>query len=175
MASVEKMNLSLPILQRKHIIQFETTLSLEEFSDRIWQLVDFNHHSYRSTALITKDFYGDQLGPGKFGIRRKPCIPGLFDVFAGTGPYVEIEFKQGRVRLVISHGSYLPHLIVMVVLMGLTFGYVGEFLPELSVAELILFISIVLGFSAIIAYLLNGRYRSVIRMVKRKLIENLTE
>jgi len=163
----------MPILQRKHIIRFETSLSLEEFSMRIWQVVDFNYHNYKSTALITKDFFGDILSPGKFGIRRKPLIPGLLDVFTSIGPYIEIEFEQGKAIVSISKGSYIPQLIFVVVLLGVTFGYIRDFLPEFSFLEIILPILIGVGISFLLYYLAKDRNKSVIKMVERKLMERL--
>ena len=165
----------MPVLQQKQTIHIETSLSLEEVSERIVHLVDFDYHRYRSTALIAKDFFGDQLGPGKFGIRKRPVIPGLFDVFNGVGPYIEIEVQQGRVRIAISHGGYLPSLTVIVVLLGLAFGYAGNLLPGLSMLQLIFILLLAGGLSAVIMYLFTGRYRSVKRMVIRKLIETLSE
>jgi len=163
----------MPVLQQKHIIQFETSLTLEEFSGRILELVDFNHHKYISTALITKDFFGDKLSPGKFEIRRKPFIPGLFDVFTGMCPCIEIEFEHTKAIVTIRNGSYVPQLIFVLATVGSAVGYMSDFLAELSFLEIVLSILMVLGISCLIVYLFNGRYRSVIRMVERKLIEQL--
>ena len=140
---------------------------------RIRQLVDFNYHNYLSTALITKDFYGDMLSPEKFGIRKKPLIPGLLDVFTNIGPYIEIEVEQGQAIVSISGSSYIPQLIFAIVLAGLTFGYIRDFLPELSFLEIILPILIVVGISCLTFYLAKHRFRSVIKMVERKLIKQL--
>jgi len=113
------------------------------------------------------------LSPGKFKVRKKPIIPGLFDVFTGMGPYIEIEFMQGKAIVIIRHGSYIPQLIFVLVLVGLAFGYIRDFLSELSFLEIFLPLFIVFGISCLLLYLFNGRYRSVIRLVERKLIEDL--
>ena len=164
---------SMRTLRRKHIIQFTTSLSLEEFSLRIWQLVDFNYQNYKSTAQITKDFFGDVLSPGKFSIRKKPLVPGLLDVFTNIGPYIEIEVEQGKAKVSISDNSYIPQLIFVFILVGLTLGYIGDFLPELSFLEIVIPILIVFGISCLVFYLTKDRFKSVVKMVERKLIRQL--
>jgi len=165
----------MPSLRRKHIIHFKTSLSLEEFLLRIWQVVDFNYQDYNSTASITKDFYGLVLNPGKYSIRKKPLIPGLLDVFTSIGPYIEIEVEQGNVIVSISGNSYIPQIAIVFVLLGLSLGYLGDFLPELSLPEIVLLILIVGGISYLVFYLAKDRFRSVVKFVERKLIRLLMD
>ena len=159
--------------KREHTIEFDTSKSLEEISLKLRNIVDFNYRDYKSSASLTEDFYGDVVGPGKFSFSKRPRIFGIWDMFARIDPKVNLEVKFNRVKISIHDPSiifqYIANLLVLVFIAGL---FIDE-LPGITIKEILITIGIFLGALFLINFLAVDRFKSTIKQVKKKIINEI--
>lgn len=159
--------------KREHIIEFETSRSLEEISMKIANMVDFNYRDYRFSNSLTKDFYGDVVGPGRFSFALRPRIFALWDMVARIDPKVDLEVQSNRVKIHIHDPSLIIQYLVNLLVLAFTAGLFMDDLPGITIREVVINTGIFLGALFIINILAADRFRSTIKKVERKIIDEI--
>ena len=155
------------------LIEFETSKSLQEIARILESKVDFHYKGDSSSALISKDFYGDVISPGKFSFSKRPLISGLGDTNVRIDPKVDLEIQFHLVKIRIYDPSRALIWIANIILLFFAMTYITINLPGISPSEIAIPIAAFIVFSILIHILAIDRFKSTIRLVETKIIKDL--